>query len=199
MTLDDLLPYVLPSAKSCPEPVAVFNIRLAVIEFCRETLCWQETQPSQPTVAGLITYDYNLADGQAFVKLLSLTLAGSGLAIVDPEKGRVSRSTCDSFAFGQSSGFTLNPAPADDLAIKTTCAVCPTRDAILFTDDMDRYAEQLARGALSKILNIAKRDFSDPREAEAKRLRFEEDKACAKSAVLKGFARSFPRTRAVWF
>lgn len=38
----DFFPYVLPAVRGCPEPVAEHHIRLAAIDFCRRTLCWQQ-------------------------------------------------------------------------------------------------------------------------------------------------------------
>jgi hypothetical protein len=201
VTLDDFFPFVMPSAKGCTEPVAAFAIRNAIIELCREALVWQEWQPVQPSTAGLVTYDFALADQQQFVKLLAVTVNKLPLHIVDPQAGREAqqRGSTESFAFGLSSGFTVNPVFADDLPIRTFCAVCPTLQAELVSDDLERYAEAIAHGALSKLLMIPKRDFTDAATAGIKLGQWEAAKSKAKTDVLKGFARSNPRTRAVWF
>lgn len=41
VSLTQFLPMVLPHAPECPPAIATFNLRLAAIEFCERTLCWR--------------------------------------------------------------------------------------------------------------------------------------------------------------
>lgn len=46
------LPMVLPHAPECPQSIATFNLRLAAIEFCERTLCWRHLSTTTMTKDG---------------------------------------------------------------------------------------------------------------------------------------------------
>ena len=88
---------------------------------------------------------------------------------------------------------------ADDLPIVTFCAVCPTLTAEIVSDDMARFAAQIGRGALASLLATKNRDYTDKAGAVDYARQWLDDIAEARSHALKGFSRSYPRTRASWF
>lgn len=202
MTLEDFFPFVLPHAKGCTEPNAEFAIRNAIIELCTKALVWTEEQQPVLSIAGLVTYDYCMADQQRATKLLSLKLNGYPVDVFDPTNARSNRNrgTSQTFAMGQGMRFTINPAPTDDnMPIVTECAVCPTLDATIVSDDMARFAEQIGHGALSKLLATPKRDYTEPGAAGLNLTMWKDDIAAARAEAYRGFSRSYPRTRASWF
>lgn len=201
MNLDAFLPFVLPSAKGCPDHVAAFAIRNAIIELCRGALVWVDSQPPIASVAGLQTYDFSMGAQQQAVKLLAVKVNHLSLQIVEPSHGQalLDVGSSESFAFGQSSRFTVNPTFTDDLPIVTRCAVCPTLDAEIVPDDLARFAEQIATGALSKLLATPDRDYTDAGGAALRRGMWDMHIATARSESQRGFARAYGRTRIRWF
>lgn len=201
MILDDFLPYILPQAKDCPAIVAVFNTRLAIIELCRESLIWREYQTSVPTVVNQTAYAFGLAAGQQACKLISATLAGEYVDIVDPEggKARDAAGYVRTYAYGTLGGFEFHPAQAAGLSIVTYCAVAPSIAGNTVTDAMGRYAEQIANGALARILSAKDKAYSDTAGAARAQVLWNDAIADAKSDAYNGFARVTRRTSMVRF
>ena len=66
MNVDDLLRYVLPDAPACPDVTAKIAVVNAAIEFCRETLAWDEIQEPTPVLDKIHTFDIDApTDGRA--------------------------------------------------------------------------------------------------------------------------------------
>lgn len=80
----DFFPYVLPAVPNCPDPVLEHHVRLAAIEFCRRTLCWQQILDPIEGETGAVAYrltedgDYRITEDGAM-----LTTEGGGGPVVD--------------------------------------------------------------------------------------------------------------------
>jgi hypothetical protein len=199
--LDDYLPFVLPSVKGCPDHVAIFAIRNAVIELCRRALVVDEYQAPIVAEDGLITYPYRLAPGQQAAKLLGVKVNDEPLYVYDPTKAsaRRDRGSDETFAMGKGREFTINPSVAAGSLIVTHCAICPSLDATTVSDDLIRFTEQIGRGAVAKLAATPERDYTNMALAGAFAARWEDDIGTARSDALRGFARSYPRTAANFF
>ena len=201
MELSAFLPYVLPQATGCPEELAELNIRLALIELCRKGRVWREYQTAVPTVADQTAYAYSPGVEQQIVELLSLELDGVAIDVVDQDTGKARdrNGWISTYAYGGLSGFELRPAQAEDLGIITYSVVCPTLDATEVPDDMARYAEQIGRGTLSRLLKIKDRPFTDKAEAERLAIQWQRDIGEAQTDASKGNVRVKQRTSPHWF
>lgn len=201
MTLDDLLPYILPKAKGCPSLLATFNARMAIIELCQKSLIWRDYQTSIATVALQTYYAYTPAAGQQVVKLLSMTLAGEEVDVIDPAAGKLMDAAgyTGPYAYGGFLGFELRPAQAAAQAIITYAVVAPSLSATTIPDAMGRYAEQIASGALSRILAEKDKSYSDPTGAALAMGQWMQAIESAKSDAMEGFARVTMRTGKAWF
>lgn len=201
MILDDLLPYILPKAKGCPALVATLNARLAAIELCRKAMIWREYQTSTPTVALQTAYAYTPAANQQVCKLLSLTLAGEDVDVLDPAAGKMldTAGQVGPYAYGGFIGFELHPAQEADLAIVTYSVVAPSIAATTIPDSMGRYAEEIANGALSRILAEKDKSYSDPNGAVLAMGLWAQAIDDAKTDAMEGFARVTTRTGKAWF
>lgn len=201
MNLTDFLPYVLPKTKGCPEPVALLETRLAIIELCAKALIWREYQSAVTTVLGQTGYDYAPASGQQVSRLLSAKLNGSDIEVVLADIGKlydgVGRVT--PYVYGTFSGFELRPAQEADLPVVTYAAVAPSLSADDVPDAFGRYVEQIAHGALSRIMAVKDKAYSDPNGASAAYSQWQDDIGSAKSEALLGFARGAARTTSAWF
>lgn len=202
MILDDLLGFVLPHVKQCPTATAIFHLRQAVIELCTKALVWREYQAEVLTVDGQPFYAYAPAAGQRVTKLLSATLNSLDVPVIDPRTGKAAaavRLSSLGYIFGRLDGFELHPVQAAGLPIVTYSAVCPTLASESLPDHFDRYAEQLSRGALARIMMVADQPFSNPAMGKEFGRRFEDDIGDARVEAWRGFARTTPRSVASWF
>ena len=201
MTLDDFLPYILPNAKGCPAVLATLNARLAVIELCRNALIWREYQTSVTTVALQTAYAYAPAANQQVVKLLSMTLAGVDTPVLDPAMGKTldTAGNVGPYAYGGILGFELRPAQEAGLAVVTYSAVAPSITATTIPDSMGRYIEEIANGALSRILAKKDKEYSDPNGAALAMGLWTQAIDSAKTDAMEGFSRVTTRTGKVWF
>lgn len=169
MNLADFLPYVLPEAPGCSDMAAERAIRLALIELCAESFLWSETQGAVNSVASQADYAYAPAAGQQIVRLEGLTINGVEATTVTPGLGRAIAAFGDgsTVAHGRPGGFTLAPAPVESgLPIVTTCAVAPSLDAATVPDHFGMLAEQIGRGALSRLLAASGKAYTDQRRAQ---------------------------------
>jgi hypothetical protein len=201
MELDAFLPYILHKAKGCPAVLATINTRLAVIELCRKALIWREYQTSVTTVALQTAYAYSPAANQQVVKLLSMTLAGEDVPVLDPAMGK-SLDTAGSvgpYAYGGMLGFELHPAQSAGLSVITYSVVAPSITATTIPDSMCRYVEEIANGALARILAQKDKEYSDPNGAALAMGLWMQAVDGAKTDAMEGFARVTTRTGKVWF
>lgn len=201
MRFDDLLPYILPRARGCAEIMVAFNARLAAIELCRKALVWRDYQLPILTIADKTSYAYAPNSAYSVTKLISLTLDGTDVTVLDPLRGQqlVQANAVSNYAYGTSNGFELQPAQTVGLAIVTYAALVPGLNSNSLPDSFNRYAEAIAHGALARILTTKGRDYYDPAGAIENRQAWEDDIGNAISDADSGFARSTQRTAKVWF
>lgn len=207
MTLDDFLPYVLTRAKGCPTPIALLNIRLALIEFCSKTLLWREYQSGVTTVANQTAYNYAPAAGQSVSMLLSMQVYAAGsttdyddIDIVAAEVGKLRDSAgyTQDYAYGTLQGFELRPARDAGLRIVTYSVVTPTLSGTTVPDAFSQYAEDIANGALSRLLAMKDKEYTDIAGAASSKTAWESAIADAKNDALTGSARTTVRSTKVW-
>jgi hypothetical protein len=196
VTLDDFLPSILPNAKGCPAFVANQATRLAIIEWCTKSMIWRHYQQPVTTVALQTAYAYAPTAGQQVITLLSMTLAGGEVAVVDPQKGRTlyQRGEGGCYAYGTLTGFELRPAQAAALSIVSYSVVAPSNTATTVPDAMGQYLEDIADGALYRLLKAKDKTYSDMPGAVNAKTRWDEAIAKAMDNALKGGARVATRT-----
>lgn len=201
MTLNDFLPLILPRVKGCPDILATFNTRMAIIELCQKALIWREYQDPITTAALTTAYDFEVPNGQQVFKLLSLTLGGTEVSVVDPNTGKTMDALGETrpYAYGAFSGFELRPAQEAGLQVVTYSVVAPTFTATTIPDSMSRYMEAIANGALSRILMTNSKEYGDMAGAAVAKALWDDAIAEAKNDALTGFSRSTVRTSKVWF
>lgn len=196
MTHDDFLPYILPNAKGLPEPLAVFNARMALIELCQKALLWRAHQEPVTTVADQTGYTYAPTEGQRVYKLLSLKLDGSDIGVTDPRIGMLRDASGSSqvYAYGGLSGFELRPAQAADLEVITFSVVMPSMTAATIPDIFADYAEQVSFGVLARVLAQKDKTWSDQANAVNNGNLWRAAIGRAKTAAFNGHARVVQRT-----
>lgn len=204
MNIEDLAPLVLPSVPGCPEPTLLLHLRQAAIEFCGRTLVWRRELDPITSVADDDSYTLPLPAGSALVKLLSFTIDGQDAYVVTPEKGRrlaVSDSARDVAWTDDRVNVRVNPTPdADGKSYVFTAALKPTQASTTIPDEVgEHYANDIAGGALARLLDLENVTWANPVKARTRRDTFEAciNKVAAQAS--KGFSRGAQRVRGIYF
>ena len=202
--LRDFLPYVLPHAYGCPEPVAEMAIRDACIEFCGRSLLIQ-TVDTQSTTAGVAEYDVPAPAQQSLCQVMRVTLGASELkrtALDDVRHGAAMRAGLDTVVESQSGTpqmyyqttptaetVCLWPVPSTtgSNALAIRAAFAPTRTATSVDDALyDDWANEIASGALARLLAMPAQVFTNPKYAQAHEARFAGAIAAASTQARRG-------------
>ena len=204
MNLEDLAPFVLEMAPSCPEPTMVHHLRQSAIKFCERTLAWQQDLTAIVSVAGDDSYPMVFPAGASLVKLMAFTVDGAEAFVVTPEKGRrlaVNQSGRDVAWTDDRVNVRINPVPSQDgLSYVLKAALKPTQAATTIADSLgEHYAVELAAGALGTLLDLETMPWANPRMASAKRTFFEDRVGVISSQVSKGFSRGARQVRGFFY
>jgi len=181
--LDAFLPYVLPFAANCPEPLALRAVLSACTDLCRDTQVLQQAIDPVDLVADQGTYALTAPAGLVPSQLVSLYYLGRRLRSVSPLTleqrnsfdWRAQRGDAAAFTQLDVESFTLVPAPAVSRtgAVTGVLAVMPSRtadtvDGVL----LEHHAEVVAAGALARILATPEQPYTNPAMAQAFEQRF---------------------------
>jgi hypothetical protein len=157
MKLDDVLPFVAPHALGRAQPVLDHEIRLAAQEFFRRTHAWQQDLDALTVVDGQLDYDLSVADGLEIVKVLQCTPDDSDsdyAKVVDLVDGAVLR-------------FQTDDLPPAGKVLQVKVAIAPEVGSLLkawtWPDHLMAYADDIANGALSKLLIKSDREQAELR------------------------------------
>lgn len=176
MTLEDLLPYVLPEVPSCPRDMALQQIRLAAIELCSRTLVWTEQQDAITTVIGQDTYSLNLDEGQEIAKLLNVWVGATEIEVVTASEGRRRKQTNSGRECAYSSNrqdIVMHPTPTVVGTLIVAAALKPSIDAEDLDDDVfSQHINDVAHGALAGLMAMNKTDWNNPDAAREHRATF---------------------------
>lgn len=155
MKLDDVLPFVAPHAIGRAQPVLDHQIRLAAQEFFRRTHAWQQDLDPVTVVDGQADYDLSVADGLEIVKVLQCITDDTDTdyaKAVDLVDGAVLR-------------FQTDEMPPAGKQVQIKVAVAPEVGSLLkvwtWPDHLIPYADDIANGALSKLLIQSDRQLAE--------------------------------------
>lgn len=215
--LSAFLPYVLPHAYGCPDPVAEQAIRDACIEFCGRSNLIQAVDV-QSTLAGVADYAVSTPAQQNLSQVLAVTVGANQLrpvSISDVNHGAAMRAGVENVdavvesARGTPGAYYQTtptdtliylwpvPAVAEVNALAIRAAYVPTRAAtdvedVLFED----WANEIASGALARLLSMPAQVFTNPKFADAHEKRFGDAVASATSLGRRGQVPGATRVRA---
>ena len=204
MNYEDLAPFVLEWAPSCPEPTMVHHLRQSAIKFCERTLAWQQDLDAIASVAGDDSYPLVFPVGAVLVKLLAFTVDGVDAHVVTPEKGRrlaVDQSSRDVAWTDDRVNVRINPLPAaDGISYVLRAALKPTQASTTIADTLgEHYAAEIAAGALGTLLALQTMPWANPGMAADKRAFFEDRLGVISSQVSKGFSRGARQVRGFFY
>lgn len=199
MTFDDFLPFIWPSCTTCPRDTVVHHTRLAAIDFCWRTHVWREDLDT--LLGDGFSNDYALAldDQTEVAKLLAVTVKDSSTArpvehtIVESIEGRsLMRSGCtDPVAWtNDRRTLFLLPTPRQGAEIDVFAALKPSLSAFSFPAEVfAHHAQEIAHGALARILAMPKGDWTDTATAALELAAFNSAVSSAAIQTERGFAR----------
>ena len=200
----EFLPEVLPSVPACAEPLAVNAVRNAAIEFCSNTLFWQETQADTAiTVAVTPSAPLTLSapTGARIIQIMAVTIDGLPLSPISIDmlddgvynwRGRTGKPS----AFYQPNPDQLVFVLPPDASYTATLRVAysPTRVA----DGVDEriyqnYLEAVSFGAVARLAAIPGQAFSNPEVASYARAMFNNAMTDATIEANKSYTRGSPQ------
>lgn len=188
--VSDFLPFVLPYAPGCSDPMAEQAIVSACMEFCERSLIVQETL-GESSAADQADYDVSEPAQGALVKVLAVFYLDARLKARSREMVRRGSAARGEAITGVTvtSGtpvewfsrdpaqpiISLYPPPAEseEGAITIVAAFRPTRAATRVADTLyDDYAEDIAAGAIARLLIMPAQSFTSPSLAGTYRSQF---------------------------
>jgi hypothetical protein len=175
------LPEVLPLVPGCADIVALNAVRNAVIEFCTGSNYWQETQDAVTLSPSAFPLDIEAPSGAVPVTVLSLSVDGVPISPVSIEdldatvSGWRDNTSDGTTGFYQLSPYQLALYPERETACEVVLRVsyAPSRTATVVEEYVfQKYLEELASGALARLLAQPGQAWSNPSLAEFHRGKF---------------------------
>lgn len=197
-TLTQFLPYVLPHVPGCPDAVAEIAVRNACIDFCHTTLLVQ-TLTTQDIVVGQQDYNLTVPANSVLSRVLkvfygdielaanTVESVNSGLIVRGDVGGGVQRSDSPVIYFQKTptlASISVYPLPATamTLGLAVRAAFAPNRTATTVDDSLFQYwAEEIASGALHRLMATPGQQFSDNTMAAYHKSRF--DIGCRSASI----------------
>jgi len=172
------LPHVLPYVQHCLDDQAVIAIRHACMDFCRDTFMVQQDMTPISTVANTSTYTVPAPTGYTVSQVMSLYYLNKKLERRSQMELERAYSRNWQSLLGTPQVYTqftqdavtvaLVPDAAVTDALTGRIAVQPTRastqvDGVLF----ERYLDEIAAGAISRLLATPDQPYTDLQRAAA--------------------------------
>ena len=200
MLLSEFYPYVLPYVIGCPMPVVDHHTRLAAIEFCRKTACWQKTLDAISTSGTDNLLEMDQDTGQQIIKVKAVAVGGITWPLVDSAAGLalVRSGSQQRFCFTQDNKVLhIHPLQAAGVFVQVDAVLAPSRTADAIDDAIGNdYLQDIAYGAVASIQRIPKQEFTDPNSAAAEQQQFSSRISTVAAKVSRGFMAQKMRSHA---
>lgn len=200
MPFSSLLPDVLPSVAGCPSALALAALRKTADEFCTRTLSWRAELPAVDMLAEFPFYRLDVPAGGRLVMVLEAFVQGRRLAPASEESlddehpgwAMLAPGTPTRFVLPRPGELRLVPAPAfyvsKGLLVRAALAPAPgaaEAEDFLLLD----HGQAMIHGALSRLLAMNARPWSDQGLAAHHGRQFRAAMADARAGGLKGRTR----------
>ncbi|MEK6244018.1 MAG: hypothetical protein AABM33_05900 [Pseudomonadota bacterium] len=193
---DNVLPYV----KGCAVPMAQNKIVEAAIEFCNESFVWKYDHPAVDAVAAQPTYPFVPAANTKIVRIDRAWYDGKNIyPKIEAELDALYKAwpletgTPLYYIQDQLESVRLVPFPSAALVGALVMRVClrPTNAAPgLDTQLWERFIDEIAAGALSKLMVMPDKPWTNTGQAAYFSGIFENGKDAARMKATKGWTRS---------
>lgn len=171
----DMLSDVLSEAEGCPEETAMRAMRDACIAWAQGTYCLTVSLPVTTTAEAPDDLPVAL-DAQWAVAILSARIAGEEVSVLAANDPATEDATAEypAIVYADPDRPYVVPPPTVPVDVELFLAVAPGQESTEIPDFMwQRWREALIDGALARLLAKRGKPWSDPQEAERRRLLFE--------------------------
>jgi len=171
ISYETLLPEILPMVSGCPDSLVQNSVRASVIELCERAGVYQAELDPLTTVANIYEYDLEAPSGTSVQKILWVTHGGKDVEPITTTlleqrlpNWRDGSGVPQYFIQQTSSLFILAPIPMVTSVNSTVirAVLRPTHTSTSCANDvMNDYRDTIVNGALSRILRIPNKDWTD--------------------------------------
>ncbi len=191
MLLSEFYPYVLPYVLGCPLPTVDHHVRLAAMEFCKRTACWQKTLDAIYCNGTDNLVEMDQGTGEQIIKVKAVSVDGFDWPLVDSGNGLklVRSDSQQNFCFTQDNKtLQIYPLQIAGVAVQVDAVLAPSRDATAIDDAVGNdYLQDIAHGAVASIQRIPAQEFTDPNSAVAEQQQFNNRMSAIAAKVSRGF------------
>lgn len=188
--LSAFLSYLLPHVPACSEPYALQALRSSCIEFCHQTLLYQEVS-SYSTSSGVAEVELDIPTGAVLNKVLAVMWKGHTLSPVTAEmvvdsaalRGSFSEVVAESGTprvyyqkTPTAAEISLYPIPASQESgvVTVKAAFVPSRAATTVPDFLlEDWVEDIAAGAAVRLMLTPEQPFTNPNLAAVHKQAFD--------------------------
>lgn len=212
ISLSKFLPLVLPHVPGVPQVMATFNLRLSAIEFCKRTRCWRHVVSvvfdstteavAAPEYAAIHEFETALWNGETYLRPIQFS-------DIDEPSATLAQGATPQYVT-QAEPNTVRVIPAADGTLSLTLFLMPVNGSSFAADSdgnmVDRFdavpdflylqhAEAIASGAISRLMAMPGKDWTDPTLASVHAARFHDAATTHFSVSLRGQHRARVRTK----
>lgn len=207
-TWDYFYPDVLPEVMGCPEPTVDRALLRSAQEWFEKTRAWRVTMSAITTVADQQQYALNLPQHTILERLEAATLNAQDIEVdtvlnSTPEDIASNSNGCKRVIANSNTTVLLLPAQAAGLPLVIVGDVRPSDDAIntgISDNSMaSDYSEQIARGAVYRLLSLSDQPWTNPTKAAVARAEFTAAIAREKSRLWRSRSSNRPRAAYQFF
>ena len=164
MLWSEFSPYVLSYVLGAPDPLITHHVRLAAIDFCRRTSCYQASlDPLQSN--GTVLVEIESDTGLQLIKIKAVAVDGKDYPLVDAVGGlKLARSDSpQDFCFTQDNQILqVYPAPDSGVSVVIDAILAPTLTATGLSDLVARtYMGDIALGAIASLQRVPEQPYTD--------------------------------------
>lgn len=192
MNIDQLIPALRPYVSGCPMPIMLSELRRAARRFFERSTVWRE-EVYVGFGGGMNHAVIRVKDEQMLISVVRAQIMGKKDPL-DPAPGGMNwisneRGEPKFYSSDKAGSLYLFPIPI----VTTTCvikvAVKPALGSNMIPDiEGDMYAELIAEGAASSILNMPDADWYNPKQADFHAKSFEHGIAEARNKMNMGYS-----------
>jgi hypothetical protein len=184
MKVTDLVPFVLPEVPGCPDALIKQNIVLSAIEFCTETLAWQEIQDSLIMIDGQPELDVEVPTDARIVVIKDIWASSRKLSPVTMNQlfekipnWQDATGSEPSYYNASTDWRTIRvfpmPMGANRAKLRMRAAYAPTLTATTLPDEITtKYLDGIVGGAKARLMAMHGKTWSNVQGAGIYRQQF---------------------------
>ena len=196
MNVSDLIPFVAPEVPGCPDALIKQNLVLCAIEFCTETLAWQEIQDSLIVIDGQSELDVEVPTGARIVVVKDIWGASRRLRPVTMDQlfevlpnWQEAAGSEPTYYNASSDWQTIKvypiPMGANRARLRMRASYAPTLAATTLPDEVTtKYLDGITGGAKARLMAMPGKTWSNVQSAGIYRQQFNDQVLKAKIDVM---------------